>query len=93
MAENIIHMKWKRPESLEYPKVWHRFMARDVDSDQMVEYRIEDLVESRAEEAYKHMRDFYFVDEPISQALGKRIKLPNKTDHNSVLLFKRWCQR
>lgn len=75
MATNIIQMKWKRPKSLDYPKVWHRFMARDLNSDKLVEYRIEDLTESRAEEAFQHMRDFYLADEPISQALGKFIDL------------------
>lgn len=70
MAEEIIPMKWKRPDSIEYPKVWHRFIARDLDSDKMVEYRIEDLVESKAEEAYKHMRENFLVDQPISQAMG-----------------------
>lgn len=73
MVENTIQFKWKRPDSLDYPKVWHQFMARDVDSDKLVEYRIEDLVESRAEDAYKHMRVFYFPDEPLSQVLGKAL--------------------
>lgn len=70
MAEEIIPMKWKRPDSVEYPKVWQRFTARDLNSDKLVEYRIEDLVESKAEEAYKHMRENFLFDQPISQAMG-----------------------
>lgn len=69
MTENIIPMKWQRPGSVEYPKVWHRFKARDLNSDTFVEYRIEDLQESRAEDVFKHMKENYMVDEPISQAL------------------------
>ena len=70
MAEKLIPLKWKRPDSVEYPKVWHRFKARDLNSDQLIEYRIEDLVESKAEEAFQHMRENYLVDEPLRQALG-----------------------
>ncbi len=71
MSEKIIPLKWKRPDSVAYPKVWHRFKARDLNSDQLVEYRIEDLLESRAEDAFNHMRENYLADEPLHQALGK----------------------
>lgn len=70
MASDIIQMKWKRPDSVEYPKVWYRFKARDLNSDELVEYRIEDLSESKVEESFKHMRENYIIDEPITQALG-----------------------
>lgn len=73
MSENLIQMKWKRPDSAEYPKVWHRFMSRDLNSDKVIEYRIEDLSETRAEEAYNHMKENYLADEPVSNALGKVI--------------------
>lgn len=71
--ENIIQMKWKRPNTIEYPKVWSRFEARDLNSDKLVEYRIEDLTEDRAEDAYQHMRDNYLSGEPVTVALGKSI--------------------
>lgn len=70
MVENIVPMQWKRPDWIEYPKVWHRFKARDFNSDKLVEYRIEELLESKAEEAFEHMRQNYLVDEPLSQAIG-----------------------
>lgn len=82
MSENIINLKWKRPDSVEYPKVWHRFQARDLNSDKLVEYRIEDLVESRAEEAYSHMKENYLADEPVSQALGKDTKWRRNVNRN-----------
>lgn len=71
MAANIISLKWKRPESIEYPKVWHRFKARDLNSEELVEYRVEDLCIEKANEAYKHMRENYLKDEPMSQAMRK----------------------
>lgn len=67
MSNSIIQMTWKRPD-FEYPKVWHRFKARDLNSDKFVEYRIEDLLETRADEVFEHMKVNYFPDEPISQA-------------------------
>lgn len=71
MSGEKIILKWKRPDTIEYPKVWHRFQARDLNGDNLVEYRIEDLVHEKVEDAFKHMRDFYFKDEPVSAALGE----------------------
>lgn len=71
MSVEKLTLKWKRPETIEYPKVWHRFQARDLNSDKLVEYRIEDLVKENVEDAFQHMRDFYFKDEPVSTALGQ----------------------
>ena len=70
MADETISLKWKRPDSVEYPKVWHRFRARDLNSDKLVEFRIEDLLESRVEDAFIHMKENYLKDEPFSEALG-----------------------
>lgn len=63
-------LSWKRPKTLEFPKVWHTFMARDTNSANLVEYRIQDLPESKAEDVFKHMLDNYIPEEPIAQALG-----------------------
>lgn len=81
MIFEIIPLKWKRPESIEYPKVWLRFKARDVDSDALVEYRIEDFMEDRINEAVIHMRGFFLKDEPFCQAMRKLlIYFPIKTN-------------
>lgn len=71
MATYTSLLKWKRPGTTEYPKVWHRFMARDLNSDEMIEYRIEDLRIENADAAYQHMRENFFKDEPIFQATSK----------------------
>lgn len=65
-----LSLKWKRPDNVEYPKVWHTFMARDLDSDQLVEYRIEDLPFEKIDEVFEHMQANYIQDEPIGQVLG-----------------------
>lgn len=75
MSENLISMKWKRPDSVEYPKVWHRFKARDLNSDRLVEYRIQDLTDERAEEAYEHMRQNYLAGEPVTVCFGKKYQI------------------
>lgn len=66
-----LSLKWKRPETLEYPKIWHTFKARDLDSDKLVEYRIQDLPLDRIDDAFEHMFAYYVREEPIGQVLGK----------------------
>lgn len=64
-------LKWKRPETIEFPKIWHTFEARDLYSDELVEYRIQDLPLDKTDEAFDHMVANYMQDEPIGQVLGK----------------------
>lgn len=71
MTESDMILKWKRPNTVEYPKVWYKFMARDLNSDDLVEYRIEDVTQSNAKDVLNHMKTFYIPDEPVGQALGK----------------------
>lgn len=71
MADEL-KLIWTRPTSVEYPKVYRTFKARDLDSNELIEYRIQDLPESRFEDAIKQMVENYLPDEPISQVLGKR---------------------
>lgn len=70
MATNGLSLKWKRPDLVEHPKVWHTFKAKDVDSDELVEYRIQDIPSERVDEVFEHMINNYIQDEPIGQALG-----------------------
>lgn len=70
--EDLIEMKWKRPESSVFPKVWHTFTAKDADSERLVEYRIEDISESRSEEAVKIMAKNFLRGEPLCIAFGIR---------------------
>lgn len=68
--ENLPVLKWKRPVSDEYPKVWHTFKARDIGSDNIVEYRIQDLPLNRIDDLFEHLLATFIPDEPIGQALG-----------------------
>lgn len=70
MVENI-GLRWKRPETSEYPKTWLVFKAKDIDSDELVEYRIEDLPESRFHEGVQFMASIFCKNAPLHEALGE----------------------
>lgn len=65
---------WKRPESSGYPKVWHTFQAKDVDSDKLVDYTIEDLPESKFDEALEILIEYFCKGEPMWMAYGMEIR-------------------
>lgn len=65
-----LSLQWTRPTSVTYPNVWTTFQAKDLDSDQIVEYRIQDLPESMFEKGIQHMIDNYLHDEPLSNFFG-----------------------
>lgn len=81
---------WKRPDTIEYPKVWHTFKARDLDSDKLVEYRIQDLPLDRVDDAYAHMVANYNQDEPIAQVLGRFSQLKKEELFSNYTFSKRW---
>lgn len=63
--------EWKRPEHLPYPSVWLRFKAKkSKDSDELVDYRVQDLPEERFEEALQHMIDNFLHDENTCRLTG-----------------------
>ncbi|XP_031623083.1 uncharacterized protein LOC116340630 [Contarinia nasturtii] len=63
-------LKWKRPRSTEFPKVWRSFNAVDIDSGKIVEYSIQDLPESRFKDGIDFMGEHFCKDEPICEAFG-----------------------
>lgn len=70
LSVHNLEFEWKRPGWSKHPKVWRKFTAKDNDSDALVEYRIEDLPESRFEEAISVMGQFACRDGPLSEAFG-----------------------
>lgn len=72
-------LQWKRPTTVKYPNVWATFKERDLNSDKLVEYRIQDVPESMFEAAIEHMVKYFIADEPASRSRGKRIELLFKT--------------
>lgn len=92
-------LRWKRPDSAEYPKIWHTFKARDIDSDNLVEYRIQDLPMDRTDDLFEHMLATFIADEPIGHVLGgendaeyfedfKRIRRPAIEQRVTLVCFK-----
>lgn len=57
---------YKRPESIPYPNIWHRFKARDCDSDEIVNYYIQDVPEDRFDDAIEQMVHSYCYEEPTN---------------------------
>lgn len=73
MGQNLgKDFRWKRPESSEYPKIWQTFKAKDINSDEMVEYQIKDLPESRYDEAIEMIVKYSCRDEPLCEAFGNK---------------------
>lgn len=64
----LLELKWNRPTDVPYPNVWHRFLAKDLNSDELVEYRIEDLTEDRFDAAFQNMKENFILDEPQFQS-------------------------
>lgn len=72
---NLLKLKWTRPQTTEYPKVWKTFYASDIDNvENLVAYRIQDLPESRFDDAIQHMIANYLKDEPVTATLSKFFK-------------------
>lgn len=69
-SQNSATFQWKRPDSGEFPKIWHTFKARDIDNDNLVEYRIQDLPLDRVDDYYEHLITHLLAEEPVNQALG-----------------------
>lgn len=61
---------WRRPENIKFPQVWATFKAKDLNSEHLVEYRVEDLTPNRFEDGIKHMTDFYLKNEPVCSSVG-----------------------
>lgn len=69
--KETVKLSWYRPESVEFPKLWCTFKASDINSDELVQYRIQDLPESRIDDGINFMAKYFCMDEPICEAFGK----------------------
>lgn len=61
-------MVWTRPENVPYPSVWLTFKAKAPDSDELVNYTVQDLPEDRFEEAIEHLIGVFIHDEPMCRS-------------------------
>uniref|UniRef100_A0A336MAP8 CSON012955 protein n=1 Tax=Culicoides sonorensis TaxID=179676 RepID=A0A336MAP8_CULSO len=60
---------WRRPSNISFPKVWHTFIAPDLDGT-LVQYEIRDLPLDRFEEACQLMIENYIPDEPLARVMN-----------------------
>lgn len=65
-----MQLSWRRPSNVPFPCTWHTFKAKDVDSDGLVDYTVEDLPEERNDEAIQHMIEYYLHGEPLAKSKG-----------------------
>lgn len=66
--------EFKRPANLSFPSVYRKFRARDSRSEEIIEYRIQDLPEERYEEAVDFMVKYFLSDETFcsSRSIHKK---------------------
>lgn len=55
---------WQRPRELRFPVQYHKFVTRDQDTNNLVEYRVEDIPDGRYEEACRFMVKHFVPYEP-----------------------------
>uniref|UniRef100_A0A336LW64 CSON004142 protein n=1 Tax=Culicoides sonorensis TaxID=179676 RepID=A0A336LW64_CULSO len=60
--------EWKRPSNVPFPSVWLTFKAKDLETDNLVEYRVQDLPEEYYDKALKLMELDFLRDEAMCSA-------------------------
>ncbi|XP_070498830.1 uncharacterized protein [Chironomus tepperi] len=63
-------MPFKRPENLEFPTTYYTFKVKSRESDEVIEYRVQDLPDDRFEEALELMRTHFLPDESLCSSSG-----------------------
>lgn len=58
---------WSRPSHLLYPNVWLQFKAKDVDTNDLVDYTVQDLPDDRFAEAINIMATGFLADAPMAK--------------------------
>lgn len=61
-----------RPKAINYPSIYHTFQARDLQSNKLVEYRVQDFPRDRYEEGVQFMIQNFFEHEAMGKT--RRIK-------------------
>ena len=63
-------MPFKRPENLEFTIIYYTFKVKSKESDEVIEYRVQDLPDDRFEEAQELMRTNFLPDESMCSSKG-----------------------
>lgn len=67
-----LNLSWTPSPDVPYPNTWLRFKARDLDGDNLVEYRICDLPKNRFEEFFSSTALDYLINEPRNSTMGNQ---------------------
>lgn len=65
--------RFNRPHTSNYPSIYHTFEARDLHSNKLVQYRVEDFPRHRYEEGVQYMIQNFFEHEVMGRT--RKIKL------------------
>lgn len=79
---------FKRPKEAAYPQVYYRFKAKDKNSENMVEYRVQDLPEEYFEQSAKFMVEKFLPFETICLAVNAHL---NKAFCDQIFEF--WMEQ
>lgn len=58
---------WTRPSHVLYPNVWLKFKAKDVYTEDLVEYTVQDLPEDRFDDAIEVMAKHFLAHAPLAK--------------------------
>jgi hypothetical protein len=50
-------------------RIYHKFLAKDLNSNDLVEYRVEDVAENHFEEVVDFLVKYFIPDEPMTECL------------------------
>ncbi|XP_070507060.1 uncharacterized protein [Chironomus tepperi] len=62
--------RFTRPSDLPFPTIYHKFSAKDKDNDEIVEYRIQDLLEEDYSKGIDMMASEYCPEESFNKCRG-----------------------
>ncbi|XP_070498762.1 uncharacterized protein [Chironomus tepperi] len=63
-------MNFQRPNNLEFPKTYYTFKSKSKDSDEIIEYRVQDLPDDRFEEVLEMIKVDYLPEESLCAGKG-----------------------
>jgi hypothetical protein len=71
---------FKRPENLSFPQIYYKFQAKDRDSDEIVDYYVQDLPTELYERAIELMVTDFLPDETMGTAQNVQEILKTKPE-------------
>jgi hypothetical protein len=75
-----LSLSFKRPKNLKFPKIYYKFQAKDRDSNEIVDYYVQDLTEEYYERAIELMVTDFLPDETMGIALNVQEILKTKPE-------------